>query len=328
MTVLNKILRVYAPLGISLVSLAIVGGLIIYKDNVLGARTIVNTTLRPTVLGKSILLPQATLPPQQQKQIPLGTVVSPLGAPESTVNISDIPTSRVLPTSGAQFQIVLVDGPGELVDGYPATFTWYISGAPGITHTSTVYFGMTSTPGNLSEDISPGQTNYSGRVGDFIQGEYVLPIRFVGNSEPLKQGTYYYRAYAYINNKHYWTDERMFIVSAPAVNTIKVVSFPETVVKGENAAFTWEIIGPANSTNFTAIVAGKDSKPGPLDVSTDISKTPYSVLVKDFISGTYNIPIRLVGNALLPEEGKYYFRALTFINGKNIWSDEYSLVVQ
>ena len=68
--------------------------------------------------------------------------------------------------------------------------------------------------------------------------------------------------------------------------------------------------------------------PGALDTVVDIPKTPYTVLVQDFTRGTYTVPLRFIGNAKVQDTGTYYFRALAFINGKNIWSDEYSFTVK
>lgn len=235
--------------------------------------------------------------------------------------------SRIGP-SVAKYEITVVSGPKELVEEDNAAFTWQISGQSNTIHTTTIYYGTTSVPGTLSTNVTPGETQYTDVVKDFIRGDYRIPLRFIGNAIIPAQGTYFYRAYAFIDGKHYWTPERVLFVKAKPRHEIKIVDPPRSVSAGENVAFTWDIFGPSATTGFTAIVGGKESKPGTFETVVDLPATPYSTLVKDFISGTYNVPLRFVGNTRITDPGVYYFRALALINGKNIWSDEYSLTVQ
>lgn len=110
--------------------------------------------------------------------------------------------------------------------------------------------------------------------------------------------------------------------------SIKVINSPEKVKLNYNSAFTWEIIGPSATTAFTTIVGAKESSPGHLGENETLEKTPYRIFTEEFTNGNYNIPLVFVGNAVLPEYGVWYFRALAVIKGKNIWSDEHSLRVE
>ncbi len=161
-----------------------------------------------------------------------------------------------------------------------------------------------------------------------MDGTYAVPLRFVGSTPVSAPGTYYYRGYARIGEKHYWSAQRSFAVTSKPKHDITVPNFPSAVVSGENAAFTWDISGPAATTGFTAIVGGKTSKPGKLETTVDVPQTLYTILTQDFNSGNFVVPLRFIGNARISDPGIYYFRALAFINGKNIWSDEYSFIVK
>jgi hypothetical protein len=273
-------------------------------------------------------------------------VLSPLVSELTTSNTSDeaIPNTpvSVLPVTSkityyhdiqssptpVEPTIEFVDIPGELMEGGIATFTWIINGTPRTIHTTAVYYGDKSTPGKLPLSAVPADTGYSQVLKDFLEGDYFVPLRFVGSVSTPTPGTYFARAYALIEGQHYWSEERSFTVKQIPKHEIKIINRPTQIDKGGNAAFTWEITGPAVTTGFTTIVAGHVSKPGALDTSVDIPQTPYAILVKDFTSGTYNVPLRFIGNAAVSEPGEYYFRALAFINGKNIWSDEYSFTVE
>lgn len=226
------------------------------------------------------------------------------------------------------FTISLVHAPTELSEDETASFTWYITGPPTTVHTSTIYYGTVSTPGNLTHQADPESTRYTASLGDFMKGDYELPIQFIGNTSQLSPGTYYFRGYTVIDGKQYWTDEQLFVVKKVPVNEVTIIDYPKTLSPGNSGSFTWDVSGPAANTGFTAIVAGKQSKAGKFRTSVATTETPYTTIVSDFTQGTTHIPLRFVGNATIKDPGTYYFRAIAFINGKNIWSDEYSFTAQ
>ncbi|MBI4062347.1 hypothetical protein HY410_00335 [Candidatus Gottesmanbacteria bacterium] len=274
-----------------------------------------------SVLGdiSELVLPSSPSPDQTH----FNTVV-----PSATPPIQSGPQLARSAPSVSTYEIAIVSAPKEVIEENNAAFTWQISGRANTIHTTTIYYGTTSIPGTLSTNVTPGETHYTDVVKDFIRGDYRIPLRFIGNAIISPPGTYFYRAYALIDGKHYWTPEQSFVVKPKPRHEIKIIDPPRSVSAGENVAFTWDVFGPSATTGFTAIVGGKESKPGTFESSVDLPATPYSILVNDFISGTYNVPLRFVGNTKITDPGVYYFRALAFINGKNIWSDEYSLTVQ
>lgn len=248
----------------------------------------------------------------------------------STPSPTPLPTATPIPTPTAvPFSAAIIYWPDEeLTEGDTATFTWDIGGPQVIIHTAAIYYGKTSTPGVLTRNADPETTQYTGTTADFLKGEFLIPIRFVANIPRMAPGQYYFRGYALIEGKHYWTDERTFTVRSKPRHDITIVDYPKTITKGNSASFTWEVSGPAAETGFTAILAGKESKPGPLDPSVETTMTPYRIIVNDFTTGTTKVPLRFVGNASMQDSGVYYFRAVAFINGKNIWSDEQSFTVE
>jgi hypothetical protein len=283
----------------------------------------------------------------EEKSIPLlmSNVVSPVnldpiminppaGEPTPTesvfAKVSKLSSQKVdLPeTNTIENNIYFVDSPVELVEGSPATFTWAVSGPPRTIGITTVYFGTKSSPGTLSKTVTPGNAGYTFLLKDFLEGEYSIPLQFVGSISIPTPGTYYCRAYTLIDGDQIWSDERMFTVKPIPKNEIRIIDPPVEANRGSNVPFTWEITGPATTTTFTTVLLGKTSKSGQLETTVDIPQTPYTIMVKDFTNGNYNVPLRFIGNTTLNETGDYYFRALVLINNKNIWSDEYKLTVR
>lgn len=271
-----------------------------------------------TVLG----IVTKTLPPH---------VVQPTFIPP-TLSSSQITTQQKVagPTpTPRENTITLVSVPDTLTEESVASFTWYIDGPSAKTNTTTVYFGTVSKPGSLSQAISPTDTSYAQKISDFTNGVYSIPLLFIGNVGIGSPATYYARAYTFINGKNYWSDEKTFVVSEIPKNKIIVTDYPANISSGSIATFTWDIYGPSTTTGYTVITGGKESKPGHLNESVAISDTPYSLIfVQEFINGSYPIPLRFIGNGAFFDPGTYYFRAYSWINGKNIWSDEHSLTVQ
>lgn len=250
------------------------------------------------------------------------TVTSP-----PTVTPPPNPSITSTPTP-VRYTISFDDFPSELTEGDNATFTWSVNGPTRTIHSTVVYYGNTSTPGILTSKASPEDTGYTHLLKDFYNGNYIIPLKFIGNTRMSTPGTYYARAYTQIDGKNYWSEERTFLVKSLPKYKITMINYPSRLSIGENGTFTWQILGPSLTTEYTAIVCSKESKSGILDETVDVTQTSYAALTKDFISGTYTVPLTFVGNAIISEKGTYFCRAYTYIKGKNIWSDEFSLSVE
>lgn len=252
--------------------------------------------------------------------------------PDPTVTLSPTPTTVPAAPSATGIPVVhnvsIRDFTAEVMEDEPVTFTWAVEGPSRTIRKTAVYYGIVSVPGQLSREIGPENTVYSGMLRDFADGRYIIPLQFIGSVRIPTAGIYFARAYALVDGKHYWSNEFSFIIQKRPKNTITIVDYPKTLKSGGNASFTWEINGPPAMTGFTVIAGGKESKPGGLGEAVDLPQTPYAVLVNDFTTAQYQVPYRYIGNVKLQDTGTYYFRALAYVNGKNIWSEEYSLVVE
>jgi len=71
---------------------------------------------------------------------------------------------------------------------------------------------MRSTSGELGVDVAPGAAEYPNVLPDYAQGSFALPRTFTGAVTFPAAATYYYRAHAVIDGKHYWSPEYMIVV--------------------------------------------------------------------------------------------------------------------
>lgn len=99
------------------------------------------------------------------------------------------PTEIPVTPTPVEYKITFIDSPIEIMEGGQATFTWMIDGPPRTIHKSAVYFGTMNTQGILTKDVAPVDTKYTDSVKDFIAGDFVIPIRFVGNATIAKPGS-------------------------------------------------------------------------------------------------------------------------------------------
>lgn len=234
---------------------------------------------------------------------------------------------KTLLSSFEGYKLTLIDAPKEVSSGNVATFTWRIDGPPTTTNRTVVYFGQESSPGDLGKDVKPAETKYTDFVKDFNNGKYDIPLQFIGNIRMDKPGKYYFRVYAMIKDKNYWSDEYTLEIK-PSDFKISIINFPKEAIEGNVASFTWRIDGPPTAINHTSIRFGTVSTPGSLDKEVKPVQTKYTDSVKDFANGKYDIPLQFVGNAKMTTAGIYYFRGYALINGKNYWTDEYILEVK
>lgn len=215
------------------------------------------------------------------------------------------------------------DFPSPPQGGYETadvTFSWLVRGT-GTIKTTGIRYGSESVPGILARDQSPAQSKYPEMTPDFADGSFALPLWF-NVRKRFSPGTYYYRLYAEINGQHYWSDEYSLAIWAEPKHTVTIVTPREEIYKGDTMTFTWEVAGPAATATTTVIMAGRESHPGDLGTGTAPQDTPYTVLVGEFASGNYAVPLRFIGNKRLDETGKFYYRAYAYLNGKNYWSEE------
>ena len=63
--------------------------------------------------------------------------------------------------------VTVIDGPGDIIEGDIASFTWYVDASPMTIRTTTVYYGMTSDPGFSSRKRHLIRRNIPGRSRTF-----------------------------------------------------------------------------------------------------------------------------------------------------------------
>lgn len=220
-----------------------------------------------------------------------------------------------------EYRVTLVDSPKEATAGYNSTFTWRVDGPPtSITNTS-VHYGAESNPGELKQDVKPGDTKYSDFVKDFANGKFDIPLQFVGNTVVAKPGKYYFRVHALIKDKNYWSDEYTMDVK-PMDYKVTLINAANEVMADKTFTITWRIDGLPTSIPSTAAYFGTESTSGTLDKTVKPSDTKYTGYTKDFIKGSYNVPLQFIGNTKVDAAGTYYMRIHAEINGQHYWSDE------
>lgn len=224
------------------------------------------------------------------------------------------------------FRLTLVDAPKEINAASTVTFTWRVDGPPTAIHHTSVHLGTSSQPGDLGNDVKPENTAYKLAVQDFANGDFNIPLQFVGNIFVDTPGTYYYRVHADIKGKQYWTDEYTLEVKKQDYK-VSVLNAPTEVAANQVFAFTWRIDGIPTTISHTSIHYGTVSTPGSLGKDVKPEDTKYIDLVKDFAKGSYNVPLQFVGNTTIIKPGTYYYRGHAIINNENYWTDEATLIV-
>lgn len=225
------------------------------------------------------------------------------------------------------YKVTLIDAPKEVSTAVNSTFTWRVDGpATAINHTA-VHLGTSSQTGDLGKDVKPENTPYSLMVQDFANGNYNVPLQFVGNIVLNDPGTYYYRVHAQVKDKHYWTDEYSLEVKIQDYK-VSIISAPKEAVEDELFSFTWRVDGLPTTITHTSVHYGTESTPGVLGKEVAPDDTNYKDLVADFADGEYNIPLQFVGNTKIASPGTYYYRGHAIVNGEHYWTDEAVLEVK
>lgn len=237
---------------------------------------------------------------------------------------------RMLIAPFQEYRVTLVDGPKEAFAGSGVAFTWRIDGPAATINSTAVHYGTVSNPGELGKDVKSTDTRYTDFVKDFASGTFNVPLQFVGNTQlPAVPGTYYYRVYAVVGEKNYWSEEYSMEIKQPTANdySITLVHAPSGAATGDTIPFTWRVDGPPTTINHTSVHFGLRSTPGVLEKTVAPDDTRYTDLIGDFAQGTYNIPLQFVGNVQIATAGAYFFRAHAIIGTQHFWTDEQTLEV-
>lgn len=91
----------------------------------------------------------------------------------------------------------------------PVTVSWQIdSPTPRRITSTTIYYDTSATPSALSTNDSPLAVGYEHSLNDYQTGDWQSPQTFTARIFPPKDASaIFLRAYALIENNHYWTPE-------------------------------------------------------------------------------------------------------------------------
>lgn len=221
------------------------------------------------------------------------------------------------------YSVSITNYPKEMNTSSVGSFTWSVNGPPTTIKTTAIRYGTVSNPGDLGKDVKPADTKYTDFTKEFANGTYSVPLVFIANLQVPKTGTYYFRIYALVDNKNYWSPEYTFSVK-PAEYKVSMMVAPTTVIPGTISTFTWRVDGDPTTIPSTTIYFGLESKPGDLGKDVTPADTTYKYSIPDFIKGTYNIPLQFVGNIKVNKAGTYYYRLYANIKDQNYWGPEQS----
>lgn len=127
---------------------------------------------------------------------------------------------------------------------------------------------------------------------------------------------------------NYFSAQKAISMQRPSILRVDTLSFPNTVISGQPASFTWQVQAPADlNTDLTTIYWGYDSSPSALKTYDSPKAVGYSGHIADYDSGLFRLPYTFSATAVFPDPGKIYFRSYAHIGDQNIWSPEQSLQV-
>jgi hypothetical protein len=119
----------------------------------------------------------------------------------------------VVEVKPGDWKISVLNAPKTAIAGKVTTFTWRVEGPVTEIPSTSVYFGKTSTVGDLAKTVDPQTTTYTtDMIKDFANGKYTVPLTFVGNIQIATAGSYFYRVHALVNGQHIWGPESVIDV--------------------------------------------------------------------------------------------------------------------
>ena len=93
--------------------------------------------------------------------------------------------------------------------GVPINISWFVEAPSGFTTPfTTIYYGYESSPSALLEIDSPQAVGYPYHLPDYESGVFYLPQLFSLSITPENAGVVYFRSYAEVNHRHYWSEEK------------------------------------------------------------------------------------------------------------------------
>lgn len=114
-----------------------------------------------------------------------------------------------------------------------------------------------------------------------------------------------------------------------AIPVISVVSYPDVSNVGDMARIMWRVDSPTPLlATHTAIHYDTNWHPGNLGTDIGPAQGGYPGLTSEYLSGSFGIPSEFVTDIKIPDDAtQLYFRAHAMVDGKNYWTNEYSIKI-
>jgi len=112
--------------------------------------------------------------------------------------------------------------------------------------------------------------------------------------------------------------------------SLESINYPPSVKAGEEFTISWKVNTNVPATiKHTAIHYSSESHPGDYGLDVTPASSGYSGLTTDYASGNFSIPNTFPVKVNAPTNSdKLYFRAHAIIEGKNYWTQEYTVNVE
>lgn len=209
--------------------------------------------------------------------------------------------------------IRFVDTPVKALSGEKFAVIWEIETPfKPISFSTRVYYGAEARRGSFTLDVSP-PAGYPSNTEAYSRLENELTNSFQAIITPTGEGPLYLRAYAEIDGKNYWSDEREVVVKKNP--EVVLLSYPEEGNASSLYIFKWRVVGgEPGIIEETGILWGpeKGQKKGDYTFTGTLQKgsTP-----KNFQDSFY------VGYGGV----RVYFRVYAVVDGAYYYSEEHSI---
>ena len=108
-----------------------------------------------------------------------------------------------------------------------------------------------------------------------------------------------------------------------------LTSYPETLVSGNKGTFFWTVQTPNDlDTSYTTIYWSYESTPSALTVYDEPSSVGYNNHTTDYLTGKFKLPDTFNSQIQFDLPGKVYYRSYAKVRDQNLWSKEYTLIVE
>ena len=133
--------------------------------------------------------------------------------------------------------ISMTNSPQSAESGSPFQVSWRIDGPATAISNTAIYYSYGPYPGNFGTSETPASSGY-GNVAQSSAVNMTIPGTFMAGITPAGEGMLYFRAYALVGGKNYWTPEMSVAVSAaPSPPAAQPPGTIQYVVQADDSGF-------------------------------------------------------------------------------------------